>query len=151
MRRLMPFVVAMSIALLPAFAHADLVDFVVRINNTPLGPTDQLSRLAGVVNWENVQLATRGSITIRFKADNLSRTTAVFDGTATINSGQTQVTTGNLNNGRIVLTYDPSIDRLEAHFVINLRELPGYTYSLEAEDSIHSWIGRSTIMSVFPQ
>lgn len=67
----------------------------------------------------------------------------LFDGSATITSSDTTVEVGNLNNGRITLTYDSVTDVIEARFVKRV-DSACQTFEVSINDDVN-WSGRAQI------
>jgi hypothetical protein len=122
---------------------APLYDFTARVLNISV-PQLQPQRLVSVFAQDAADLSGRGSITVYFVVHRLGSGNApvgdpLFEGEATINNGQTSVVTGSPNAGRITLTYDPTLDRLEAQFVMRMANAQvGAAYEIRATDYQHN-------------
>lgn len=137
--------------LAPAIAGAWTADFTARVNNVvnfQPGPPFVVPKLVAVAIFDDFDLTSRGSVTLFFKVtDPFDNDAVLFDGSATINSTQTQVNVGNANTGRITLTWDVATQHLEARFALNLT---GHHARVDVHDGGVNWTAGATIGNVFP-
>jgi hypothetical protein len=148
MNQLGKYLVAGAFGLAASVSSAATVDFVARINNIDMEDASVL-RVVSVVVIDEVSQPGRGdTFTVGFTVTDVNAGTVMFTGNATITTSQTQVTVGNANTGRIDLTYDPAIDRLEARFVIKGTSSNRYRVSANAYGG--SWIGNAEVSYQLP-
>ena len=155
MKTTISLLLATCLAVFSGLAGAfDEVDFTARVANLPHNSTS-VPKLISVAAFNNVQLASIGSASVKYVVSRVDPPTGtnvtMFNGSASIDSTQTQVTVGNVNTGRLVLTYDPTLDRLEARFTLHITDFPQTFYDIRAEfDQPAEWVGQAHISSAFP-
>lgn len=140
---------AAGLLVVSASAQAREIDFIGRIMNLNVNaPAPTNVRIVSVAAFDDADLTTHGSYTVTFRVTNMNLEVPeeVFFGSATITASQTEVQVGNLNTGRITLTYDSAIDRVEAKFQLNIGNNSSVNYEVVAFDNIN-WRGTANVVS----
>jgi hypothetical protein len=133
---------------MPAGAFAEEVDFLARMNNLNLQTPAPTTRLVGVAIFNDAVFdGEAGDKRIFFNISHVDgeTSTVLFQGEGSINPTQTQVITGNQNIGRIELTYDPILNRVEARVSMNVQTFQFYRVSILSGSYAGSALVHSTI------
>lgn len=120
-------------------------------------PTDLVPRLVAVTTFDYFDLnSATAPVSVTYTIDdntNDGTPVRIYEGTATISPGQTQVSVGNNATGKIVLTYSPVDQSLKAHLRLNQAYRPSssgwYIVNVHVNGDVYL-NAKSAIYSVVP-
>jgi hypothetical protein len=146
MRISLPLFVTISLMTMVSSVNAFETDFVVKMKNQN-SASDQI--VVARVNFSEVGIPSgEGSFGVSYQMIDTLTGTPIFSGSSTIMSNETSVIVGNINVGKITMTYDPLIDQVKTRFAIIA---PSAQYDVSASDIDLNWVGRAQISSANPR
>jgi hypothetical protein len=138
----------LSIVFSCTVAGAEEVDLHVRMNNLDMQSPGPTQRLVGIAIFNEAVFESEGGVKrVFFTISHVDgeTSTIVFQGEASIAPNQTSVISGNNNVGRIELTYDSTLNRVEARVSYNTQIFNLYRVSILSGSYSGSAEIRSTI------
>lgn len=123
------------------------VDFKTSIDTfRTISGAPKVQHLIAEVTFDKKDLETRsGKFSINFEISETIIENIIFQQSLTISEYQEEISIGEINSGRIIITNYSEQDRIKASFIRKV--LPGKTYTIKANELNQNWVGSSTLTS----